>query len=572
MASRRLLSSALWASSGALAIAACNAGGGGGKQTDPPPVVDDGTRGTPLIALGEKLQAEGKCESPVAGTPPLRRISRIEYNQAVADLFQYSSRPADGFVPEEKTGVTIGFNTNIKSAVSPLAAEQYLGAAEAVADGVVQSLALVTACAGVDDSACLKGFLVNRARRAWRGTLPEDEKTALLADYDAAAADLGGEAALRLGVAAILLSPRFLYAIELGSGDGPVVPLTGSEVAGRLAASLWRSVPDDDLLAAADKGDLDTAEGVAARARAMLDDPRAAPMLADFARQWLDVESTPKLTRDSAIWPDFTKETAQSLLGETEQLFSSVAQAEGGSFDELLQADYTMANADVAAYYGLSGPSGDAFEKVSLPPERRGILTHASNLATHAHFQRSSIVLRGKMVRFQLLCDPLDPPPANVDVTLKPLEAGATERDLAKAHQDLDACRPCHEKMDPIGYGMGAFDAAGKYTPDNGEDISGEISPPKLTSNDDVSGPFQGPVELGAKLAGSEHAQQCYVIQSLRYAMGREEVSGDACSAAAAWRHFEEEGLSLREIVVAIAASDTFRHRTENKPGESCQP
>lgn len=573
MAFRRLLTGALWVSSGALAFAACNAGGGGEKKgEDPPPLADDGTRGTPLIALGEKLEAEGKCESPGAGTPPIRRISRIEYNQAVADLFGDSSRPADGFVPEEKTGVTIGFNTNIKSTVSALAAEQYLSAAESVADTVVQNIPLLTSCTGVDDTACLKDYLVARARRAWRGTLPDEEKALLLADYDAAAAELDSEAALRLGVEAILLSPRFLYTVELGAGDGPVVPLTGSEVAGRLAAALWRSVPDQALLDAADAGELDTAEGVASQARAMLDDARAEPMLADFARQWLDVESTPKLTRDNMVWPDFTPETAQSLLGETEHFFASLARTDGGRFQDLFEADYTMANGDVAAFYGLSGPTGNTYEKVALPPERRGVLTQASNLATHAHFARSSIVLRGKMVRFQLLCDPLDPPPANVDVTLKPLEGGTTERDLAKAHQDLAACSPCHTKMDPIGYGLGAFDAVGKYTPDNGEDVSGEIAPPDLTSNDDVSGPFSGPVELGKKLAESEHAQQCYLIQSLRYAMGREEVSGDACSAAEAWHRFSDSGLDLREAVVALVASDTFRYRTANHPGESCQP
>ncbi|MEZ4314899.1 MAG: DUF1588 domain-containing protein [Polyangiaceae bacterium] len=215
---------------------------------------------------------------------------------------------------------------------------------------------------------------------------------------------------------------------------------------------------------------------------------------------------------------------------------------------------------------------GDGFTKVSPPPERRGLLTHASNLAVHAHFARSSIVLRGKMVRFQLLCDPLDPPPPNVDVTLKPLAEGETERDLAKAHSDLDACRGCHTKMDPIGFAFGKFDAAGNHVPDSPEDVTGEIDSVDLAVTDDASGPFTGPVELSARIAQSQHAAQCYLIQSLRYTLGREEVSADACSAAAAWSAFAERDLTLREALVALVSSDTFRHRTAVHPGESCQP
>ncbi|MFT3771612.1 MAG: DUF1588 domain-containing protein [Minicystis sp.] len=271
------------------------------------------------------------------------------------------------------------------------------------------------------------------------------------------------------------------------------------------------------------------------------------------------------------VWPEFTPAVAKSLLGETEQFFAAVAKRDDGSFKELLTADYTMANSDIAGWYGASVPEGAGYVKVSLPSERRGVLTQGAMLAAHAHFNRESIVYRGKAVRFQFLCDPLDPPPPNVDTTLPAAMMGSTERDLAEAHANLAACSPCHKMMDPIGYGFGAFDAIGKYTPNNGENIAGEIAPPRLASKDDVSGPFADQIALATKLAGSEDVQQCYVIQSLRYAMGREEVTGDACSAAAAWDHFSQHGLGLKEVVVAITGSDTFRYRTSVIPGEACQ-
>ncbi|MFT3771613.1 MAG: DUF1587 domain-containing protein [Minicystis sp.] len=298
---------------GVLALAACSAGGGGGNHTGA--IKDDGTRGTPLIALGESMKAAGKCGDPIAGTPPIRRISRIEYNNAVADLFGVTSHPADGFVPEEKTGVTIGFNTNIRFAVSPLAVEQYLSAAEAVADSVVADLQHTTGCVSVGDAACIKGFLTSRARRAYRGTLPDDEKARLLADYDAAGKDLGAESALRFGIEAVLLSPRFLYSVEMGEGSGGVVALTGSEIAGRLAAAIWRSVPEDTLLAAADKGELDTAEGVMSATRQMLADPRAEAMLADFraavARRRDDAEPHARQHGLAGVHPRRRQESAR---------------------------------------------------------------------------------------------------------------------------------------------------------------------------------------------------------------------------------------------------------------------
>jgi hypothetical protein len=192
-------------------------------------------------------------------------------------------------------------------------------------------------------------------------------------------------------------------------------------------------------------------------------------------------------------------------------------------------------------------------------------------LAAHAHFNRESIVLRGKAVRFQLLCDPLSPPPPNVDTTLQPVMMGTTERSLAEAHSNLAACSGCHTMMDPIGYAFGKFDAVGVYNAMSPEDTSGKIATPHLASMDDVSGTFNGPLELSNKLAKSQDVQQCYVIQSMRYAMGREEVTGDACSAFAAWDHFSKNGLTLKEVVVAITGSNTFRYRTSVIPGEACQ-
>jgi hypothetical protein len=567
-----------WGVLGAAALAACSPGSGakGGTGGMGPNQNAQGGLGTPLIALGQQMSAAGECSAATAARAPIRRISRIEYNNAVLDLFGVTTQPANGFVPEEKTGVTIGFNTNIVSAVSELAVEQYVVAAEQIADGIVQSVSSVTGCTSTSDASCITNFLTTRARRAFRGTLPNDEKAQLVADYNAAVQALGADQGLRFGIEAILLSPRFLYTVEFGSGTGDVVPLTASEVAGRLAASIWRSVPSDGLIAAADKGELNTAEGVMVIAKAMLDDTKythAAEMMKDFASQWLDVDQTPTLTRDSMSFPAWNATVAADLLTETESFFLSIADdPAAGGFPSLLTANYTMVNANLASFYKLPAPSGSGFQKVMLPAYRSGVLTQGSVITSHSHFNRSSIVLRGKMVRFELLCDPVRPPPPTVNTTLAPLATGTTERDLASVHGSIGFCNNCHKMMDPIGYGFGFFDAVGEYTPNDGEtDITGTINPPALASIDDVSGPFKDPIELSQKIAKSKDAQQCYVIQAMRYTMGRIEADGDACSAANAWSKFQMSGLDLKEVIIAIAGSDTFRNRTLVTPGEACK-
>jgi hypothetical protein len=546
-------------------------GGGDGSGGAGPRIPDDGTRGAPLIALGAKFEQQGMCAAPATGTPPLRRISRIEYNNAVADLFGLTTRPADAFVPEEKAGDFSRFGSNTVTPVSSLATEQFLTAAEAAADHVVAQFASLSGCSGgMGDAACVKTFLGARARRAWRGALPADERDDLFAGYDAAVAALGAGPALKFGVVSVLLSPRFLYLVEMGTGTSGVVPLTPHEVGGRLAAALWRSVPDDALLDAADRNELGTPEQVMAQARRMLEDPRAGAMLGDFARQWLEAEGAPSLAKDNMIWPTFDTALARDLLTESE-LFFQTAVRENATFPALMTADYTMANARVAALYGVPAPAGSGFAKVSLPPERRGVLTHASVLATHAHFARPSPVLRGKFVRLQLLCDPVPPPPDNVDTTVKPLAANQTERELAAAHASQETCRACHTLMDPIGHAFEQFDAIGKYIGPSAGTGAGEIVKPGLVVTDDVSGTFTGAAGLGAKLGASQHAGQCYLIQSLRYALGREEAAGDACSANQAWKIFSQSGLSLKEAVVAVTATPSFRHRTGVAPGGACQ-
>lgn len=542
--------------------AAVDSGNVGVGPKGPKPVADDGTRGTPLIALGARQRQGGACENPMVAWQPLRRLSRLEYNNAVRDLFADTTQPAAGFVAEEKVA---GFSSNSKSLVSTLAVEQYLTAAENVAERVADKASAVTGCGSDTDRACIKSWLVNTARRAFRGTLPDDEKKSLHDEYDALAAG-DPKAALQLGVATILTSPRFLHTVEFGAGAAGVVPLTQSELAGRLALTLWRSVPDQTLLTAADAKELGTPQAVAEQARRMLADSKADAAVADFAVQWLNIEQAPS-GKDGATFPQFTPVLANAMVEETRRFFIAVARSDTGSFGELMTADYTFANKALGNLYGAAA-GGDEFARTALPPARRGVLTHAGVLANAAHALQTSPVLRGRLVREHMLCDPIGLPPPGTNTNVPPVP-GKTDEQLFEEHAK-GSCVGCHRFMDPIGKAFARFDAIGALK--DGATVQGFIEPPALTElPDDVSGAFDGPVALGQKLAASKQAQQCYALQSMRWALGREERTADACALQDIWQAFDASGLNVREALVAVVTSTAFRFRAAAAGGQSCQ-
>jgi hypothetical protein len=180
-------------------------------------------------------------------------------------------------------------------------------------------------------------------------------------------------------------------------------------------------------------------------------------------------------------------------------------------------------------------------------------------------------VLRGKIIRAKVLCDPVAPPPPGVVPALQNDDGTQTTQDAFAAHAKEPRCAGCHSMMDPIGNGFSAFDAVGKYAPEAGTDTLGSVEAPILASVHDIEGAFNGPAELGQKLAASEHVKQCYSMQTLRYVLNREEVSGDACSAASAYQHFKDNGFRLKEAIVGLTKTSSFLYRPAVAAGGACR-
>jgi hypothetical protein len=405
------------------------------------------------------------------------------------------------------------------------------------------------------------------ARRAFHGTLDADADTALRTLYTNVRQMVDANGAVEAVVRSILLSPRFLFMIENGTAGTDAATLTPPEVAGRLAAFIWRSVPDQPLLDLADSGGLSTSAQIMQRADMMLSDPRGQAMEDDFVLQWLEIADISRISRDDAT---FTPALRDAMAREIALVFENAVANGATSFGQLFTANTSYVNRDLASLYGASAPATD-FASTALPDNRRGILTRAAFLAVNAHPQTPSQVLRGKAVREQLLCDRIPAPPAGVERNV-PVGSNQTTQEAIDAHTGNPDCAGCHRWLDPIGYAFNAYDMIGRYRDmENGKavNVAGQIV---KGPSSPVTGTFNGPAELQQLLSTTEYVQQCFAVQASRFALARDEAAADACSLKSAWDAFSSGGqFSIRQLMVATTGSYAFSHRNNVKAGQACR-
>jgi uncharacterized protein DUF1592/uncharacterized protein DUF1588/uncharacterized protein DUF1595/uncharacterized protein DUF1585/uncharacterized protein DUF1587 len=537
------------------------------------------------------------------GSTPLRRLSRIEYNNMVRDLGldPSNTQPANQFESEQK--IDGNFNTNAYAAISgTIFNQQYLEAAETLAASAVASnLGALVTCT-TQDAACATQFISSFAGRAFRGQLDAGESAALLTLYNNVRA--GGfdfPTGIQAIITSVLTSPRFLFVLEFGqtgaSGTAGATPLAPLELATRLSLYLWRSLPDPTLTTAATSGHLASASDVATQATRMLADPKATDALHDFADQWLDIENMDTVTKDSQF-KTWSANLAQELHMETLLTFSStVLAASKNGLGDLLTSASSYVNTDLATFYNNptgyaqnNGSPGVATDYKSTPvgtasAPRMGILTDASVLASHAHTSLPSPTKRGRLLRQQILCEQIPNPPASVGGAPIPpppvaIPAGQTTRALYTQHVAANsACNACHEYMDWLGFGFDDFDATGAFitteggtTATNGTAVDSSGKFIQMAGASDIGGTFTGTADMIRQLSASPQVDQCYALEQLRYALGRVESSADACSAQQIYQTFSTgNSFNLQQLLVAVVSSDSFRYRTAVNAGEACQ-
>lgn len=492
----------------------------------------------------------------------IHRLSRLEYNNTVRDLFGVTNRPADAFPADGSGGG--GFDNNASALfIPPILMEKYLAAAGevlAVADRARIILHEPRGWAGERWAA--RATLHDHAFRAFRRPVEPAELDALQRLFRrtrAAGADY--DEALSTALRAVLVSPSFLFRIERDHGvDGPY-RISDWELASRLSYFLWSSTPDDELLAAARAGRLSDPAGLRAEVRRMLADPRARTLADNFTGQWLQTRLLATGTApDPRRFPEYTPALRDAVMREPVEFFAGLLR-DGRPLTDLLDADYTWADATLARHYGLAAPA-EGWARVPLPDDRRrgGVLTMAGVLTLTSYPQRTSPVLRGKWVLEEILGAPPPPPPPNAG-GLPPNDGvveGLTFRERLEKHRREPACAACHARMDPIGFALENFDPIGRWRDQLGGrpvDAGGS-----LPSGEH----FDGPAELRAVLAARrDEFVRNLTEKMLAYALGRGLEYYDIPAVKKITDRLATAGWCAEELIHAVAESYPFQHRRD---------
>lgn len=511
-----------------------------------------------------------ECTSAGAVTPgqsPLRRLNRFEYNNTIGDLLQDSSLPANAFPLEEQSSFDNDANV---LRVSRLLVEGYLAAAESLADAALakpDTLACAatasTADAAVQEQ-CAGTFIDGLGGRAYRRPLAPDERARLLGVFRAAREFLDFKSSVSTVLETMLMSPQFLYRVEQGAaveGSPGVLKVDSWSLASRLSYYLWGSMPDDALFQAAREGKLSTAADVQREAMRMYGAERSRVTVRHFTRQWLELSTVDQQGKDAELFPDYSPAIGSLMRRQTETFAEHLYFDGGGTLGALLSAPYSYMNQPLAKFMGVSGPTGEAFERVELDPAKHaGILTEPAFLSYHATVDRTHPILRGVFVMKSLLCDPPPaPPPGIEDLTGTLTDPSATQRDRLAVHLANPSCAACHQFIDPIGLTFENYDAVGRWR--DTEKGGAPVNASGALQRSDVDGPVANAVELSKKLAQSAQVQQCVTVNWFRYANGRGESMQDSCSILRALSTFKESGGDLRALVLAQTQTDAFLYR-----------
>jgi Protein of unknown function (DUF1592)/Protein of unknown function (DUF1588)/Protein of unknown function (DUF1585)/Protein of unknown function (DUF1587)/Protein of unknown function (DUF1595) len=459
-----------------------------------------------------------------------------------------------------------GGNGNDKDFFEGVGAISVVGPFNVQGPGATESRDRIFLCqpaTPAEEPACAQKIIANLAHRAYRRPILATDLPPLLALYQQRAQKAGFEAGIRLALQSILVSPEFVFRIELDppeSAAGSVHRVSDVELASRLSFFLWSSMPDDELLAVAERGSLGDPAVLEAQVRRMLADPRSQALVKNFVGQWLFLRNIPRIQPDSGAFPNFDDNLRQALEQETELLVESTLR-EDRSVADLLRTDYTFVNQRLAEHYGMKGIYGTEFRRVAVTdPNRQGLLGQASIMTVTSYPDRTAPTIRGKWVLEQLLGTPPPPPPPNVpalkdDASAKTL----TMRQRMEEHRASPQCSVCHRLMDPIGFALENFDGIGRWRDSASEDGTGAIDSSGVLP--DGTG-FNGPAGLRDILLSKRNQfVEAFTERLLTYALGRGVEEYDAPAIRRIAREASADDQKWSSIILGIVKSNPFQMR-----------
>jgi hypothetical protein len=413
-----------------------------------------------------------------------------------------------------------------------------------------------------DEEACAKQILSTLMRRAYRRPVGDTDLERILPFYRDARREANFDAGIEAALSAVLVSREFLFRVEqdpIGIAPGTAYRLSDFELASRLSFFLWSSIPDDELLDCAERGELRQPKVLAQQTRRMLADPRSQSLVTNFAGQWLYLRNLESITPDGRLFPDFDDNLRQAMRRETELLFEETLR-DNRSVLNLLKPDHAWLNERLAKHYDIPHVSGTRFRRVPLEPgsERGGLLRHGSVLTVTSYATRTSPVIRGKWILENLLGTPPPPPPSDVPALEdNTVSASLPVRERLQQHRVNAACASCHNVMDPVGFALENFDALGRWrTLEEGRPVDASGGLPDGSKFNGVGGLEEGLLKRPEIFVGT------LTEKLLTFALGRGIEPGDGPAVREIVRAARAADYRFSALIGGIVGSTTFQMRT----------
>lgn len=557
------------------------AGSGSGSAAGSGGSIGSGGSGGSIGSTGSGGSGSGGASQP--STDPLlpariRRLTTREYDASVKSLLGTSmTMGVTSFPPDSRQG---GFTVNDAQRVDPVLAKQLSGAAETLvaearSNGKLATLAPCSNAASEGET-CAKTFIQSFGAAAYRRALTNDEIAAFVTVYHAGADGAAYNDGIDLIVQATLQSAGFLYVTEIGSAAstplaGAVVDLTPNETAATLSYLLTSGPPDSTMLTAAGAGDLASAEGREKAARRLLQTPPAQDSLVRVVREWLGIDGISGTDKDSKVYPGFAA-VKDSFATESQSFVREVVLKSTGTIGELFSADWTIADAPLAALYGVTAASSG---HTSLSATgRRGILNQGAFLSVYAHASESAPVFRGVAIMRRVACMTLGSPiELNIQVTPPMPDPNKSTRDRFAAHVSDQACAGCHNSIDSIGFAFEKYDGMGAARPltngkptENGQPVvtATVLGDKPAEQKTDFDGSYADSDALAMALGSSAQVRTCFARQLFRSSAGRSDNTAHGAEEAFVtfWNQLptNQQG-NVTEALVAYVKNPTFAQR-----------
>ena len=517
------------------------------------------------------------------GPPIIRRLTTVEYDRTLRDLLGIDFNASQAASISDDSGTATFSNLAAGQYLLPSALEKYLTAADNVLNrvfaGVDPSLsdhplsggekrAAMKSCdlvvtikptGGLSPHDAANQSLRKFLRRAYRRPARDGEIDRLLGLFDSLTArGQSFDAAMRMTLKPVLVSPQFLFRIEQerpATDPNGGYRISDDELAVRLSYFLWSTMPDDQLFILADQGKLSDPIILDQQIARMLADPKARALTDNFAEQWLQLKKLASARPSQDNFPAFTYDVRRHMRDEAMTFFDKMRQ-EDHSLLDLIDCDYAYVDGPMAQFYGIPNVHGNEFQKVELKPEyhRGGLLGMSAVLAMTSHTFRTSPTLRGKYVLDVLLGDPPPPPPANAGM-FKNEKRGDVKsfRDQLAQHASDPNCAGCHRKMDPLGFALDNYNAIGQWRDDKDLDVTGQLPGGKK---------INGVGELKQVLLGrrSDFVRSA-ISQMMIYALGRNLDYYDDGPVQQVENEMAANGYRFSVLVKGIVHSYPFQHR-----------